>query len=94
MFNLHSLMSYRKYRKKVPHRGDVLMQKINNDLRYLIQVLDARYYDSWQLYLPKTTLSNQFNDMKMAAEVILASALNRHQGRQRCCVKRDDLVID
>ena len=31
--NWHSLMSYRKYRLKIPHRSDVLLQKINNHLR-------------------------------------------------------------
>ena len=40
------------------------------------------------------SFSDQFNDMKMAVEVQLSSALNRHQGRQLCCVKRDDFVID
>ena len=45
------------------------MQKINNDLRYLIQFLDARYDDLWLFPLPKKTLSNQFNNTKMAAEV-------------------------
>ena len=70
------------------------MQKINNDIRYLIQFLDARYNDVCLFPLPKKTLSNQFNDMKMAAEVKLASDLNKHKGRQFCCIKRDDLVID
>ena len=70
------------------------MQKINNDLRYLIQFLDARYNNLWLFPLPKKTLSNQFNDMKMAAEVKLVSASNMHQGRQLCCVNREDLVID
>ena len=79
---------------KIPHRSDVLMQKINNDLRYLIQFLDARYNDLCLFPLPKKTLSIQFNDMKMAAEVKLVSALNMHQARQLCCVKREDLVID
>ena len=36
-----------KNREKIPHRSDVLMQKINNDLRYLIQFLDARYNSLW-----------------------------------------------
>ena len=58
------------------------MQKINKDLRYLIQILDARYNNLWLVPLPKKTLSNQFNDMKMAAEVNLVSASNMHQGRQ------------
>ena len=70
------------------------MQKINNDLRYLIQFLDARYNDLRLLPLPKKTLSNQFNNTKMAAEVKLVSAFNMHQGRQLCFVKREDLVID
>ena len=70
------------------------MQKINNDLRYLIQVLDARYNDLWLLSLPKKKLSSQFNNTQMAAEVKLVSAFNMHQGRQLCCVKREDLVID
>ena len=70
------------------------MQKSNNDLRYLIQVLDAHYNDLWLPFFPKKTLSYQFNDMKMAAEFKLVSALNMHQGRQLCCVKREDLVID
>ena len=30
----------------------------------------------------------------MIAEVKLVSASNRHQGRQLCCVKKDNLVID
>ena len=70
------------------------MQKIINDLRYLIQFLDACYNDVWLFPLPKKTLSYQFNNMKMAAEVKLFSALNMHQGRQLCCIKRKDLVID
>ena len=70
------------------------MQKINNDLRYLIQFLDARYNNLWLFPLPKKTLSNQFNDMKMAAEVKLVSASNMHQARQLCCVKREDLVMN
>ena len=86
-------MSLQKYRLKIPPGSEVLMQKINNDLSYLIQFLDARY-DLWLYILPKKTLSNQFNDMKMAADIKLASALNRHQGRQLCCVKREDLMND
>ena len=70
------------------------MQKINNDLRYLIQFLDARLNDLWLFSLPKKKLSNQFNNTKMAAEVKPVSAFNMHQGRQLCCVKREDLVID
>ena len=70
------------------------MQKINNDLRYLIQFLDARYNDLWLFPFPKKTLCNQFNDMNMAAEIKLGCALNMHQGRQLCCIKREDLVID
>ena len=70
------------------------MQKINNDLMYLIQFLDARYNDLWLFPESNKTLSNQFNDMKMAAEVKLVSASNMHQGRQLCCFKREDLVID
>ena len=62
------------------------MRKFNNDLRYLIQFLDARYNDLWLFLLPKKTLCNQLNDMKMAAEVKLVSASNMHQGRQLCCV--------
>ena len=45
------------------------MQNVNNDLRYLIQFLDARYTDLWLFPLPKKTLCNQFNDMKMAAKL-------------------------
>ena len=37
---------------------------------------------------------NQLNNMKMAIEVQLASALNKHQVRKLCCVKREVLVID
>ena len=62
------------------------MHKINNDLRYLIQFLVARYNNLWLFPLPKLTLSNQFNDMKMAAEVKLVRASNMHQGRQLWCV--------
>ena len=62
------------------------MQKINEDLRYLIQFLDARYYNLWLFPLPKKTLFNQFNDMEIAAEVKLVSASHMHQGRQLCCV--------
>ena len=40
------------------------------------------------------TLSNEFNYMKMAAEIKLASALNKHQVRQLYCVNRDDVVLD
>ena len=61
---------------------------------YLIQLLKARYDDLWLFPLPNKTLYNQFNDMKMAAEVKLASALNRHQVRQLCCVKRYYLVFN
>ena len=64
------------------------MQKLNNDLRYLIQFLDARYNELWLFSLPNKTLPNQFNAIKMAAEVKLVSALNMHRGRQLCCVKR------
>ena len=32
---------------------DVLMHKINNDRRYLIQFLDARYNNLWLFPLPK-----------------------------------------
>ena len=70
------------------------MQKINNYHTYFIQFLDARYNDLWLFSVPKKTLSSQLNDMKMAAEVKLVSALNIHQGRQLCCIKRDDLVIN
>ena len=83
-----------KIQVKVPHRSDVLMQKIINDLRYLIQFLDARYNDLWIFPLPKKTLSNKFNNMKMAAEVKLISAFNMYEGRQLCSVKKKDLVID
>ena len=51
-------------RFKIPHRSDVLMQKINKYLRYLIQFLDARYNNLWLFPLPKYTLSYQFNDTK------------------------------
>ena len=61
---------------------------------YLIQFLNGRFNDLWLFPFPKKTLSDQFNDMKMTVEVNLASALNRYQGRQLCCVKRDDLEID
>ena len=70
------------------------MQKIKNDLRYLIQFLDARYNDLQLFPLPTKTLSNQFIDMKMAVEVKLVSVSNMHQGRHIWCVKREDLVID
>ena len=70
------------------------MQNVNNDLRYLIQFLDARYNDLWLFPLPKKTLSNQFDNTKMAAEVELVSAFNIYQGRQLWCVKREYLVID
>ena len=69
------------------------MQKINNDLRYLIHFLDARYNDLWLFPFPKKTLSYQFNETKMAAEVKLVSAFNMRHGRQLCCVKRY-IVID
>ena len=39
------------------------MQKVNNDLSYLIQFLDAHYNDLWLFPL----LKKMFNDMKMAA---------------------------
>ena len=71
---------------KIEVKNPILMQKINNDPRYLIQFLDARYDNLWLFPLPKQTLSNQFSDMKMAAEVKLVSASNMHQGRQLCCV--------
>ena len=32
-------MSKQKYRLKISHRGDVMMQKFNNDLTYLIGTL-------------------------------------------------------
>ena len=71
-------MSWRKKtRLKLTHRSDVLMQKINSDLRYLIQFEDARYNDLWLFLLPMKTLSNQLNDMKMVAEVNLVSAINQ-----------------
>ena len=54
------------------------MQKINNDLRYLIQFLEARYNDLWLIPLPKKTLFNQFNNTKMAVEVKLVSVFNMH----------------
>ena len=63
-------------------------------LRYLIQVLDGRSYDLWLFSFAKKTLSAPFNDTKMTAEVKLASALDMHKGRQLCCVKGDNLVID
>ena len=69
------------------------MQKINYDLRYLIQFLDGLSNDLGLFPFPKKTLFDQFNDMKMTVEVKLASALNRHQGRKLCCIKRDDLEI-
>ena len=78
----------------MPHPGDVLMQKVNNDLRYLIQFLDARYNVLWLLSLLKKTLSNQFSNTEMNAEVKLVSAFKIHKGRYLCCVKREDLVID
>ena len=58
------------------------MQKFNNDLRYLIQFLDARYNDLWLYLLQKKTLFNQFNDMEITAEVKLVSALT--------CIKEDN----
>ena len=70
------------------------MQKINNDLMYLIQFVDPRFNDLWLFPLLKKILFNQFNDMKMSAVVKLVSASNMHQDRQHCCLKRDDLVID
>ena len=60
---------------------------------YLIKFLDGRSNNLWLFPVPKETLSNQFIDMKMTAEIKLASFLNRHQGRQLCYVKRDDHVI-
>ena len=69
------------------------MQKINKDTMYLIRFLEAHYNDVWLFPLLKKMLFNQFNDIKMAAKVTLASALNRHQRRKLCRVKRDDLVI-
>ena len=69
-------------------------KKINNNLRYRIQILDRRFNDLWLCHFPKKTLSDYFNDMKMTVEFKLASSLNMHQGRQLCCIKRDDLVID
>ena len=56
--------------------------------------LYVRSNDLWLCFVPKKTLSDQFNDMKMVAEVKLASALNRHRGRQLYCEERDVLVID
>ena len=70
------------------------MQKINNGLGYVFQLLDARFNDFWLFPLQNKTLSTQFNNTKMAAEVKLVSAFNMHQGRQLCCIKREDLVID
>ena len=61
---------------------------------HLFQFLDTRYYDLWLFPLPKKTLFSQLNDIKMAAEVKLVSAFNMHQGRQFCCVKREDIVIN
>ena len=69
------------------------MQKINNDLRYVIQFLDAHLNDLWLFPFAKKTLSNRLNDTKMAAEIKLDIALNIHQDRQLCCNKREDLVI-
>ena len=40
-----------KIQVKIPHRSDILLQKIDNDL---IQFLDARYNDLWLFLLPKT----------------------------------------
>ena len=94
MVNLHYLMSCPKYRLKNPRHSEVCLQKINYDLRYLIQFLDGRSNYVWPFPFPKKTISDQFNDMNITVEVKLASALNRHQGRQLCCVKRDDLEID
>ena len=70
------------------------MQKVNNDLMYLIQFLDARYNDLWLFPLLKKALSNQLDNTKTAAEGKLVSAFNMHQGRQLCYVKRKDIVID
>ena len=73
----------------IPYRRfDAKKNPTNNDLRYFIHFLDARYNDLWLFSLLKKTLSNQL----MAAEIKLASALNRHQVRQLCYIKRDDLL--
>ena len=82
-----------KIQFKNPRCSDVCMQNINYDLQYLIQILDASSNYLWIFFFTNTTLSDQYNDVKMAAEVKL-DAFNRHQVRQLCCVKNDDLVID
>ena len=48
------------------------MQKINNDLMYLIQFLDARYNHLWLFREPNKTLSNQFNDTKWLRKLNLS----------------------
>ena len=59
-------------------------------LSLLFSFFDIRSNYLWLCFVHMIKLSDQLNDMKMAAEVKHASALNRHQGRQLCCVKRYD----
>ena len=47
------IVSKRKQRLKISQHSEVLMQKMNNDLIYLIQFLDARYNNLWLFPLPK-----------------------------------------
>ena len=50
------------------------MKKINNDLKFLNQVIDERDNYLWLFPVPMKTLANHFNDMIIAVEVKLDSA--------------------
>ena len=54
--------------------------KIDNGLKYVIQSLGVCCNNLWLLPLTKNKLSDYFDDIKIIAEVLLASVQNRHQG--------------
>ena len=89
-------MLWHKYGLKI-HVIEKFVCKINydrHDLRHLIQILNGHSTDLWPFPFLQKTLSDHFNNMKMIVAVKLVSTFNRHQGRQLCCVKRNDLVIE
>ena len=71
------------------------MEKIDYDLKYLFHYL-FKYTFKWlvTISLRKESVVWLVYDIKMAAEVKLASVLNRGQGRQFCCGKSGYLEMD
>ena len=73
-------MSYviAKLRLENTRRNDVSLLKVDYDLKYIFQFLDVRSYNTWLYPLKRNTLSDQFNDIDMAAEFEVKANTNSY----------------